>query len=147
VNDEMDKCPQVKGVFRYQGCPVPDKDRDGIDDEADKCPDLPGVANSNGCPAIQDSLKTKIDQAAGKIVFANGKPDILKSSFVPLDNIAAILSANPNVLVDITSGKSGNKVLSENRAKAIADYLVGKGIVSSRIRASAGVKLQLMLHY
>jgi len=147
VNDEMDKCPQVKGVSRYQGCPVPDKDRDGIDDETDKCPDLPGVANSNGCPAIADSLKIKIDQAAGMIVFAKGGSGILKSSFVPLDNIVAILSANPNVLVVITGSESGNKVLSENRAKAVADYLVGKGIVSSRIKTLAGVKLQFVLHY
>ena len=128
VNDEMDKCPLVKGVSRYQGCPVPDKDRDGVDDETDKCPDLPGVANSNGCPAIGDSLKIKIDQAAGKIVFCKRQVRNFETSFVPLDNIAAMLSANPNVLVDITGDESGNKVLSESRAKSVAESLVGKGI-------------------
>jgi hypothetical protein len=24
VNDEQDKCPTVKGLARYQGCPIPD---------------------------------------------------------------------------------------------------------------------------
>ena len=50
INDENDKCPTVKGVARYQGCPIPDTDKDGINDEEDKCPTVPGLARYQGCP-------------------------------------------------------------------------------------------------
>ena len=50
INDEEDKCPTVAGTARYQGCPVPDTDGDGINDEEDKCPTVPGLARYQGCP-------------------------------------------------------------------------------------------------
>ena len=50
VNDENDKCPTVKGLARYQGCPIPDTDKDGINDEEDKCPTVAGLARYQGCP-------------------------------------------------------------------------------------------------
>lgn len=33
IGDDVDKCPNVPGVAKYQGCPVPDTDGDGIEDE------------------------------------------------------------------------------------------------------------------
>ena len=42
INDELDKCPAVSGVARYNGCPVPDTDRDGVNDEEDQCPKVKG---------------------------------------------------------------------------------------------------------
>jgi len=50
INDEEDKCPTVAGLARYQGCPVPDTDKDGINDEEDKCPTVAGLARYQGCP-------------------------------------------------------------------------------------------------
>ena len=50
INDEEDKCPTVAGIAKYQGCPIPDTDGDGINDEEDKCPTVPGVAKYQGCP-------------------------------------------------------------------------------------------------
>jgi OmpA-OmpF porin, OOP family len=50
INDEEDKCPNEAGVIRYQGCPIPDTDKDGINDEEDKCPTVAGVARYQGCP-------------------------------------------------------------------------------------------------
>jgi OmpA-OmpF porin, OOP family len=50
INDDEDKCPTVPGLARYQGCPVPDTDKDGINDDDDKCPTVPGVARYQGCP-------------------------------------------------------------------------------------------------
>jgi outer membrane protein OmpA-like peptidoglycan-associated protein len=50
VNDEEDKCPQIAGLPQYGGCPIPDTDGDGIDDEKDACVTVPGVARYNGCP-------------------------------------------------------------------------------------------------
>ena len=50
INDEEDKCPTVAGLAKYQGCPIPDTDKDGINDEEDKCPAVAGVARYQGCP-------------------------------------------------------------------------------------------------
>lgn len=50
INDEQDKCPQVAGLAKYQGCPIPDTDKDGVNDEEDKCPQVPGLARYQGCP-------------------------------------------------------------------------------------------------
>jgi OmpA-OmpF porin, OOP family len=50
INDELDKCPTVAGVAKYNGCPIPDTDGDGINDENDKCPTVAGIAKYNGCP-------------------------------------------------------------------------------------------------
>ena len=36
----------LKGVARYQGCPIPDSDNDGLNDEDDKCPNRPGPASN-----------------------------------------------------------------------------------------------------
>jgi hypothetical protein len=35
INDEDDKCPTVPGLARYNGCPIPDTDGDGVNDEED----------------------------------------------------------------------------------------------------------------
>jgi len=50
INDEMDKCPNQAGTSKYDGCPIPDTDGDGINDELDKCPNQAGTAKYNGCP-------------------------------------------------------------------------------------------------
>ena len=50
INDEEDKCPTVAGTAKYKGCPIPDGDNDGVNDEEDKCPTVAGVARHNGCP-------------------------------------------------------------------------------------------------
>lgn len=59
-----------------------------------------------------------------------------------LDDIAAALSADPSITdVDITGyadrlGKASyNQRLSEQRANAVRDYLVGKGIAAGRLKA------------
>lgn len=50
ITDDVDKCPSVPGVAKYNGCPVPDSDNDGINDDNDKCPNQAGLAKYNGCP-------------------------------------------------------------------------------------------------
>lgn len=65
IADENDKCPTVKGVAAYQGCPVPDKDNDGIPDDQDECPEVAGVALYHGCPVPdtdKDGIKDDVDK-------------------------------------------------------------------------------------
>ncbi len=41
---------------RYHGCPIPDRDQDGVNDELDKCPDQPGPAENQGCPVVKAAI-------------------------------------------------------------------------------------------
>src|SRR6185295_1100786 len=50
INDEMDSCKTLVGVQRYFGCPIPDTDGDGVNDEEDSCKDVAGLKKFNGCP-------------------------------------------------------------------------------------------------
>jgi len=65
LNDEQDKCPTVAGTAKYQGCPIPDTDGDGINDEQDKCPTEKGLARYQGCP-IPDSDKDGVNDEEDK---------------------------------------------------------------------------------
>ena len=65
VNDEMDKCPTIEGLAKYKGCPIPDTDNDGVNDEMDKCPTVKGLSRYQGCP-IPDSDKDGINDEEDK---------------------------------------------------------------------------------
>lgn len=60
INDELDKCPGQAGTAKYDGCPVPDRDGDGINDELDKCPDVAGIAANDGCPETKGEVSDKL---------------------------------------------------------------------------------------
>jgi len=74
INDEEDKCPTVPGVARYQGCPVPDTDKDGINDEEDKCPNEAGVARYQGCP-VPDTDGDGVNDEDDKCPNEKGTPE------------------------------------------------------------------------
>jgi outer membrane protein OmpA-like peptidoglycan-associated protein len=74
INDDDDKCPTVPGVARYQGCPIPDTDKDGINDEEDKCPTVPGVARYQGCP-VPDTDGDGVNDEEDKCPTEKGSPE------------------------------------------------------------------------
>lgn len=74
INDEQDSCVTVAGVARYNGCPIPDTDKDGINDEEDKCKDVPGVAKYNGCP-VPDSDNDGVNDEEDKCPQLPGTAD------------------------------------------------------------------------
>ncbi|WP_406600541.1 OmpA family protein [Leptospira sanjuanensis] len=73
------------------------------------------------------------------IHFALGSYEILENSFSILENLHSYLKDNPNVKIKITGhtdlngDPQDNMVLSRNRANAVKDYLLKKGIDSGRI--------------
>lgn len=140
INDEEDKCVMVPGVVKYQGCPPPDRDRDGVEDEADNCPDIPGTTSANGCPEkVEKEHEVIVEEAAKQIFFATGSYRLLPSSYKHLDKIAGILSHNPKYRMTIEGHTDdigsieANDRLSRDRAKAVKDYLVKKGIDQDRL--------------
>ncbi|MEO7767195.1 MAG: OmpA family protein, partial [Ferruginibacter sp.] len=130
------------GVARYQGCPIPDTDKDGVNDEEDKCPALAGPSSNYGCPVIETVIIEKVNKAAKNIFFATGSAKLLAKSNASLNNVVNILNANPGYMVDIdghtdiTGTPAKNQVLSEARANSVKAYFVSHGIVESRMVAT-----------
>jgi OmpA-OmpF porin, OOP family len=143
INDEEDKCPTVAGVARYQGCPVPDTDNDGVNDEEDRCPSLPGPRENQGCPVISEEVRKRVDFAANNILFVTGSYKLVAKSYKGLNEVVKILQDNPEMKLaidghtDNVGNDERNQELSENRANAVKEYFVSKGIAESRI-TSAG---------
>ncbi len=143
INDENDKCPTVAGVARYQGCPIPDTDGDGVNDEMDKCPSRPGTAANQGCPEISKEVMDKVQFAAKNVFFSTGSFKLLPKSFKSLDNVVTLMKEDESLMLDIEGHTDSqgsdelNQTLSENRAKAVVDYFISKGVASSRL-ASQG---------
>ena len=139
IYDEDDKCPAVYGVLRYKGCPVPDSDNDGINDELDKCIADSGSIRNDGCPELDTIVIEMINKAASHIYFETGSAKLLSKSHQYLNEVAKVLNEKSRYRLSIeghtdnTGKRSINQLLSEKRADAVKQYLVGKGLAESRI--------------
>jgi outer membrane protein OmpA-like peptidoglycan-associated protein len=142
VPDYLDKCPNTpaaaKGFVDKNGCPL-DTDGDGIPDYLDKCPTIPGVAANHGCPEIKPEVKKLFKKAMQGIQFESGKAIIKRLSFPILNDIATVLTNNPTYLIEVqghcdnTGNPEENLILSNERALAVKNYLIGKGIDEKRM--------------
>lgn len=141
IADEDDNCPDISGVLKYHGCPIPDTDGDGINDEQDSCISIVGVRENHGCPLLKKEIRDKIDLAAKNIFFKTGSYELLPKSFSSLDEVVKILRENSSLFLSVeghtdnVGTSQSNQILSENRAKAVKQYLISKGIDNSRLSA------------
>jgi len=141
VNDEDDKCPKLAGPPRHDGCPVPDTDQDGVNDEEDKCPNRPGTKANQGCPPVSEEVKRKVNTAAKNILFITASFELESRSFPGLNEVVRIMKQNPNMELlvsghtDSVGTVENNQRLSDNRANAVKNYIVSKGIAESRVKA------------
>jgi OOP family OmpA-OmpF porin len=135
IADKEDKCKDIKGVAKYNGCPIPDTDKDGVNDEEDKCPLVAGVKENNGCPETKAAVKAKVDMAAKNIFFEFASATIEERSFASLDEVVAVLQQNPTMKLKVEAHAdnkgsfSRNFYWSEQRAKAVADYFIAKELL------------------
>jgi len=74
------------------------------------------------------------------VTFATGSYAISPTFQATLDQIAQSLRDYPNSLVDVyghtdtVGSTASNQTLSEERARAVANYLINRGVASNRIR-------------
>jgi outer membrane protein OmpA-like peptidoglycan-associated protein len=89
----------------------------------------------------KDEIKSEVGQAIvlEGVTFASGKSDISAESEETLTKVYNTLANNPDIEISIegytdNSGKKSSNIrLSQKRADAVKDYLVGKGIDGKRI--------------
>lgn len=133
------------GFEDEDGCPDPDNDKDEVVDLEDICPLVPGVKDHSrpGCPkkpslVVVTDKEIKITQ---QIHFAFGKATIRPISYKVLDAVVEVLNDNPKIKIEVqghTDDKGSdafNKMLSQQRADSVRQYLVSHGIDASRLVA------------
>jgi outer membrane protein OmpA-like peptidoglycan-associated protein len=139
IDDEQDSCKTIAGTAIYHGCPIPDTDKDGVNDEADKCPDQPGSAENQGCPVVRKEIIEKVAFQAHAVLFESSSNRLTKSSYQALDELSDTLRTNPELHLtiaghtDSTGIPAHNLLLSKQRADAVKNYLLKKGIATNRI--------------
>ena len=138
VLDDVDKCPDQAGPKATWGCP--DRDGDGVADLGDICPDAPGPVENHGCPYYQKLVVTPNKlELKEKILFAWDKATIEPQSYPLLDEVAQALKDNKTFRVrieghtDSSGPETHNQTLSEERARAVLDYLATHGVAPDRL--------------
>lgn len=118
----------------------PDRDGDGVPDSVDRCVEVAGTQDDYGCPPYkkivikQDKLELR-----EKLYFEWDKARLESASFPVLDEVVQALKDNKNFRVqveghtDSTGPNDHNQTLSEERAKAVLDYLVSHGVSKDRL--------------
>jgi len=80
----------------------------------------------------------KVNIAAKNVFFATGSYKLLPKSYKSLNEVADILKGDDllKIQIDGHTDSQGddakNQILSQNRAKAVRDYLVSKGVPEAR---------------
>lgn len=107
--------------------------------------DQPFALNIELQPITQDSLSGKITPGGKPIVLRNvffetGSASLRTESATELDRLAAMLSQYAHLRIQINGhtdnvgNDAANQTLSEQRAKAVQDYLIAKNIDPARLK-------------
>ncbi|MEH6649023.1 MAG: OmpA family protein [Motiliproteus sp.] len=132
VVDSLDSCPETApGVaVDEKGCAL-DSDGDGVLNTVDQCPDTPQgqAVDETGCEPAVTPTSVELE-----VTFAPNSSDIGNNYDADqMQKLTDYLQANPQTKVEIAGhtsrdvGKEGyNQKLSEQRAAAVVDLLVGK---------------------
>lgn len=162
----LDNCPEEAEDFDgYQdddGCPDPDNDRDGLCDPwveakamfanfahickgVDLCPEQAETLNEykddDGCPDEVPQPPKKVFVLEG-VNFESGKATITQDSYISLMKVVDIMEAFAETTFEIVGHtdnvgiKEKNMQLSADRAAAVKNFLVEKGIAESRMVTS-----------
>jgi len=148
IPDNFDNCPNdaedPDGFEDEDGCPDPDNDKDGFPDASDHCPMQPETLNGNkdddGCPdpgaevARLGQDKIELDERVG-FVSKGGKIQVRDSAQKFVNLVALIMKGHPEIAkVRIEVHAEGvPQSETQRRADALRDFLVGKGVDTSRL--------------
>ena len=139
VNEE-DRCPDAAGPASLKGCP--DTDGDGVADIDDRCPTIKGTIKNKGCPEMTRESIKRITEIGSKVFFENNSDKLKVASLVQLDELASILHKyeSANLVIEGYTDSNGsdemNLTLSQKRTESVKTYLMGKGIMESRLTAT-----------
>ena len=137
ITDAEDDCPNFGGLAKNGGCP--DTDGDGVLDNVDKCITVAGPASSDGCPEIEVEDRAVLTDAMRAVQFETGSAVLKPQSLSVLNQIGDILKKYPDYSLaidghtDSIGDSASNLTLSERRAKACYDYIISRGLSTTRL--------------
>jgi outer membrane protein OmpA-like peptidoglycan-associated protein len=153
IRGGYDACPDLPedydGIEDEDGCPEGDRDRDGVLDYLDRCPDeaetINGFEDDDGC---KDEGPAQIIIEEGRITiletirFEPNSSKLERSSSGILDQITLTMRKNDHIKrieigghTDSTGSRELNMRLSRERARAVRQYLITRGISPARLSA------------
>ena len=144
VLDKDDACPTVPGPKENKGCPVLDADKDGVPDNVDDCPTVYGPASNKGCPVVTKEALEELKIQARAVFFNTGKATFKKGDLetpARLEAIKEIIKNYPNAkfsidgYTDSTGSAKINQKLSEERANAVMNELIKRGVNKDNLEA------------
>ncbi|MEN9906991.1 MAG: hypothetical protein RLZZ540_132 [Bacteroidota bacterium] len=139
ILDKDDKCPTVAGPKENAGCPWLDTDGDGVLDKDDKCPKVKGTLANKGCPEVTKEVIKKLNDFSKSVLFDSSKATIKAESNSKLEEIVKVMNEYNNANfkleghTDSTGSAAKNLQLSKDRAAAVKNYLIAKGISADRL--------------
>ena len=137
IADKDDKCPKVAGPKENGGCPILDADKDGVPDSQDDCPTVAGPASNKGCPEVTPEVVESLKIQARSVFFDTNKSTFKAGdvgTIASLDAMREILRNYPNAKfsieghTDSDGSNESNQKLSEDRANAVRNALIEKGV-------------------
>lgn len=143
--DIDDECPiEPEDIDEFEdddGCLDDDNDDDGVLDVEDQCPLSPGRPEQDGCPLTIRLDPTEI-LILQRVRFASDQADLHESAVPILEEVAALLRANPAIIRVVVAGYTDsrgsteyNRVLSQRRAESVVDWLAEHDVERSRLVA------------
>lgn len=142
VDDSVDECPgTAEGAsVDPQGClrvrESADSDNDGVPNRDDNCPgtqrDL--QVGEDGCVVAQET-------AIGGVTFELNAAKLTAEGRATLDGVAQTLASQEDLRLEIAGhtdsigSEAFNTMLSQQRAEAVRDYLIEKGVAAGRMTA------------
>jgi outer membrane protein OmpA-like peptidoglycan-associated protein len=145
IPDVLDKCPRAaenrNGVEDEDGCPEADGDGDRIPDSRDRCPREAEIINfyqdEDGCP--DEKPEPIRDAVLAGVVFIGNTAELDPASNLALDGLAARMFAYPGTEIEVQGyldDRAGPraKALSRERAQAVVEYLVNRGVEARRLK-------------
>lgn len=147
ILDGDDRCPNEPedrdGHADEDGCPDPDNDGDSIVDVTDNCPNEPGPAEEQGCPRVYQDVEVTSTGIVihQRIYFEYNRAVIRDRSFPILNTVAQVMRDFPDITIEIqghTDDRGSDRYnlrLSGERAEAVRQYLIQRGIPATRLTA------------
>ena len=135
ITDVTDKCPTLVGPASNGGCPILDTVKDEVPDLEDDSPPVAGPAGNKGYPEVTPEVIENLNIEARSVYFDSGKSTLKgNGTSALLDEIKEILMNYPNTKFSIeghsdTDGSNAfNQKLSDDRANAVRNALIEKGV-------------------
>jgi large repetitive protein len=161
IPDAVDKCASEAedrdGFQDDDGCPDDDNDGDGFADKLDRCANDPetvnGFEDDDGCPDVRgtsgpEERADRIDLKGAAIGFARGgltapSRQLLAQVAALIKNrrlairveVHVVLGTRSTGPATIAAQRRRDKLLAQQRARSISDYLVSQGVTAQQLQA------------